>query len=224
MMKTKLLAAATASLLLTSTLATAGGHDTLGSSPATTSPSIAQVGKWNGTYYGLSAGSVSGSDFTITSGVGEQADLEDTTSLGGFAGFQTQNGLVVYGVELEISSMPDMTGDFTGVLAGSSIELDQIAIDLKARAGYALGDVLAYGVVGISSYSFTNDIAGLADFEQTGLSFGVGADYMITDSLFIGAEYLSRMPSGEIEFPADSSVIIHESVVNSLSVRAGLKF
>lgn len=222
----KLFAVTTVSLMLTTTLATAGGHDTLGSTPAAATAPIAQSGKWSGNYVGLSAGSVSGSDFTITSGSeGEFADLEDTTSLGGFAGFLTQNGAIVYGLELEISSMPDLTGAFTRSLAGSSVELDQTVIDVKARAGYAFGNVLAYGVAGISSYSFETDSAAILEpFEQTGLSFGVGADVLITNNLFIGAEFLSRIPSGEIEDLVAETIIEHESAVNSISVRAGFKF
>ena len=218
----KLFIAATISLMLTTNLAAAGGHDTLGSWPVTASTSVSQSSKWSGTYIGLSAGSVSGSDFTITSGEGEQADPEDTTSLGGFVGFLTQNGSIVYGVELEINNMPDLTGAFTRSLTGSSVELDETVIDVKARAGYAFGNVLVYGVAGISSYSFDNNIIDLDEFEQTGV--GVGADYLITDNLFIGAEFLSRIPSGEIEFPDEDAVIDHASVVNSLSVRAGFKF
>ncbi len=173
---------------------------------------------WTGWYGGLSAGSSTNNEFTITSGVGADIDLDDSNNFGGFAGFLTQNGSVVYGGEVAISNFSDLGGT---VATGFDLELDGLVFDFRARAGVTFGDVLAYGVFGISSYAFANDL--FDDFEQSGFNYGAGIEYQVNDNLFFGAEYLSRQIDGTTPVGTEFQVT-HESIVNSIGLRAGFKF
>ncbi|WP_342075562.1 outer membrane beta-barrel protein [Yoonia sp. SS1-5] len=177
---------------------------------------------WNGWYAGLSAGSVSDNEFVITSGTtGAQADLNDSSNFGGFIGHLNQSGSAVFGGEIEISTIDELTG--SDPAAPVTVELDTLVIDVKAKAGFAVDNILAYGVLGISAYSFENSLLA-DDFQQTGLSYGAGIDFKLSDSFFIGAEYLSRNPSGITPVAGTNLQAEHESSVNSISIRAGMTF
>lgn len=110
MVKTKIIAALALPLMLSATFAAAASHDTLGRPAGGTTPTVVPGPTWQGTYYGLGAGSSSDSDFTITSGEGDFVSLADTSSFSGFAGFLRQTGPFVYGVELAIGRFSDMSG------------------------------------------------------------------------------------------------------------------
>ena len=174
---------------------------------------------WNGWYGGVTAGSVSSPEFEITSGDGADVDLDAAKRMGALFGRVTQTNNTVFGFEIEVTNMPDMTGTFDVF----SVEHSAVTLDLKARLGYAFGQVLPYAVLGVTSYDFENDLI-TEDFEQAGLSFGVGVDFLVTDNLFIGAEYLARRAEGTVEIIGENLEITHESSIDSLSVRAGFKF
>lgn len=136
------------------------------------------------------------------------ATLEPTTGFGGFVGYNKQVNALVFGGELAYTA-----GDVVATGFPSSFYTDRI--DLKARAGYSFGRVLAYAVVGYSFADFEDEST---NFPSSGMNYGVGVDVMINNRLFVGAEYLMRDLSG------DNSSFTIDGNLNSAIIRAGLKF
>jgi outer membrane immunogenic protein len=86
-------------------------------------------------------------------------------------------------------------------------------IDLKARAGYAAGNILVYGLVGAASATWTDN--GNED-NGDGFLYGLGIDYLGSSNVFVGAEYVVRAITVDASpFDAD---------VETISLRAGIKF
>lgn len=186
----------------------AGSPDTTVAYVAPVAPAAATITDWSGFYVGGMA--------SFDSGTREYDDsgflyvLDPATAYGAFAGYNFQRGSFVYGGELAYSGAGITVGDFPD-------ENYTFFADLKARAGYVLGDALIYGVVGASATSFATSF----DYPSSGFSYGAGLDYLVTDSLFVGAEYLVRDMSG---FRDDDSGIEARTVIESAQIRIGYKF
>jgi len=162
---------------------------------------VAVAADWSGFYGGLSYSQTMGS---LDAGAGA-TDFEDGTAPGAFAGYNWQNGNFVFGGELAYHAISD--SELTGT---PGTELSS-AIDLKGRLGYAAGRVMPYLALGYSSA--TLDV-GADSFDLTGASYGIGVDFLVTDNIFVGAEYLQRDLSGD-GYEADPS---------TLGIRVGYKF
>jgi outer membrane immunogenic protein len=172
-------------------------------------PSAAQ--DRSGFYGGIAAGAnVSGDFLSVPNNGFPPTGGSLSGQLGSvFIGYNIQRGALVYGAELAVS-VSDVGG---GGLSGGRV-FDSYT-DLKARAGYAFGDLLAYGVAGLSQGNLP---AGVERFAFRGPSYGIGVDYRIDSGIFTGAEYLIRdleedAPGGHLE--ADGG---------SLSLRLGIEF
>lgn len=166
---------------------------------------------FSGGYAGVSLGARTRGEAEID---GETfiSEIDGDATLGGFAGYQIQNGDFVFGGELGLSSAKDFT--ITGT--GGAVDRDFRLLDLKARAGYDAGSVLIYGTMGLS----TVKAFGGFDGEDTaeGFNFGVGADYPINNQFVIGAEYLARrvvLEETDIETDFDA---------DTFTLRAGFQF
>ncbi|MEM5474962.1 outer membrane beta-barrel protein [Pacificibacter sp. AS14] len=125
---------------------------------------------WSGFYGGLSAGYGWGEDI---------ADEADDATYGLFGGYNYDLGNWVLGGELEY--------------AKTDLENDDSSIDdmtrLKLRAGYDLGKVVVYGIVGANYANATIDGT---DYSDTGVSYGIGADYALSDAVVAGFEVLQN--------------------------------
>ena len=176
----------------------------------------AGLADWSGAYAGLDFGTVSAEGNFERSAVPE-VTFSDSLSFSGFAGGQVQTGLLVYGGEAAFGVAPDAQ-----LQDGEEL---QSYIDLKGRVGYSLGDVLAYGVAGVSfvTYNETGVDGGIEfddDFDAVGFNVGAGVDVMVTDNIFVGAEYLIRRTTGE--YPNDPEEF--DLDVDTFSVRVGFSF
>ena len=138
-MTMKLFAATAVSLMLTTTFATAGGHDSLGSSsvvfasPAAPATTTALNAPWTGFYLGGSIGSVTDGNLAANDlGPDQSFEVDGHSPIGGFIGYQYQSGQFVFGGEYAISFADDVAIDSApnDFAAGYG--------DLKARVGYAL--------------------------------------------------------------------------------------
>ena len=89
-------------------------------------------------------------------------------------------------------------------------------VDLKGRLGYNAGQFMPYGILGLSVATF--EVDGGDDFSETstGVIAGLGAEYAITQSFAIGAEFATR------RFSIDDGSV--ESAVNSASLRGSFRF
>lgn len=167
---------------------------------------------WSGFYVGGLADFESGDILYSGDASSIGFDFEPGTGYGVFAGYNFQSGAFVYGGELSYI-VPGNN------LVGFSNSLFTYTADIKARAGYTMGNALLYGFVGASTGHF--DDSSVVEWDEAGYNYGVGADYLITSSIFVGAEYLMRSMEGAT---GNGGNQISESNTQSLSVRVGYNF
>ena len=171
-MKTLMMSAAATALMTTT--AFAGGLAEPAPEPAPMAPVIAPMAPsvdWTGPYVGGSFG-------TITVEPGFEEDETDGTTFGLFGGYNYDLGSVVMGGELDYSRATlDVAGD---------PEAD--ILRLKGKVGYDAGNFLPYFTAGVARLN--SDDAGIED--ENGYLYGIGADYMVTDSVTVGAELLQH--------------------------------
>ena len=137
----------------------------------------------------------------------EDFDIDASTVFGAFAGYNFQNGSMIYGGEVRYLHL-DIDDPVTGFTMDS-------VLDLRARLGTALGEnFMLYGAVGFS----TADATGAANIDMTGFNFGVGAEYNISESFFLGLDLTGRQLEGS------TAGFDYEADVNTLTLRAGLRF
>lgn len=146
----------------------AGAYDEAPAEPVVTTPAPVYTAgtDWTGGYVG---GQLGYGNFDVD-GV-----ENDGAVYGVQGGYDYDFGSFVLGGEVDYSGAED------GVLDGTDLNS---MTRLKMKAGYDAGPALLYGVVG----------AAFADSEaqgsDNGIVYGVGADYMVTDTVSVGAEYL----------------------------------
>lgn len=208
------------SLLSSITAVVLSGHTVMAGSYSTPTyvetPIVAPpitITDWSGPYVGGSVNFDLASEYTLLD-VGLPVDtflLSPNTSFGAFVGYNIQHQAFVYGGELAINS-GGMTAEATDASFGP-------VIDVKTRAGFVLGNALIYGVVG---GSFTTlSVPPTEEFPSSGLTYGVGLDYLINEHLFVGAEYLVRDLTGGSNEASDSSI---SATLQSAQLRVGWKF
>ncbi len=126
---------------------------------------------------------------------------------GVFAGFNIQNGSLVYGGEARYLHL-NLTDATTGFEVNS-------VVDLRARLGFAASDrLLVYGAAG---YSMA-DATAASSFDMTGFNYGAGAEYNISDSFFLGIDLTGRDLEGSL------GIFDYEGTVNTATLRAGFRF
>lgn len=124
---------------------------------------------WTGPYAGFQIG---GSDIDV-----DGAPLDgDGPSYGIFAGYNVQNGAVVYGGEIDYDVTEYDIGDGTA-------EVDSTA-RLKGRLGTDLGMGLAYGTAGIV-WATSPELG-----DDNGYFIGLGYDAEVAPNIILGAEVL----------------------------------
>lgn len=84
-------------------------------------------------------------------------------------------------------------GDFViGAEAGASVEQpmdrNETTLTGKVKAGYDMGKFLPYATAGYSLV--TSAVDGAADNKADGWVYGVGAEYLVSEKVGLGAEYL----------------------------------
>ena len=86
--------------------------------------------------------------------------------------------------------------DFGQVIAGAELDYNKADLDdvdgdadlwrLRGRVGYDMGRFQPYATLGAARIS-TDDDAG--DISETGITYGLGAEYLVTEKFSVGAEY-----------------------------------
>ena len=186
----------------------------------TTTATLAQGVDWTGAYGGISAATHTGSQVYDDGGPGDVYDLEGP-AFGAFGGYMWASGNLVYGAEAAVSFGGVYEVSLDGVTSyKDEYEYDRF-FDLKGRLGYAAGNVLVYGTLGVSQTQYQADITGdQVNTNVTGVIYGLGADYKVTDSYFVGAEYLRR----NYDFYESQQDVSIGADVNTFTLRVGLKF
>ncbi|WP_372840862.1 outer membrane protein [Phaeovulum sp.] len=203
MFKTTLLSSA-ALLVAMSSTAFAGGYV----APVVAQPvmePVVQVHDWSGAYAGLKIGQSSGDWDWDTSTTGS---IDSGNAYGGFAGYNVQRGNLVYGVEVGLNQSNVEITTPVAFDAGNFMEI-------KGRVGYAMDRVMFYGALGYMSGDI-ND--GTDDVDLDGMTYGIGAEFMLTDNIFAGLEYQRAALSGTYggaDLDAD---------VDTVALRVGFQF
>lgn len=134
-------------------------------------------------------------------------------SYGLFAGYMWTTGAWAYGAELAYANAS--FHEYDGPDEYPDYQFNH-TLDLKARAGYAMGPALVYGTLG---YGFSEWEEGGTDpgdlYDVDGVLVGVGVDYLVTDQIFLGAEVLRRGMDSDYPFDAD---------LTTFTLRAGMTF
>lgn len=175
-----------------------------------------QAADWTGAYVGgLASLSNSGDVDYFDDGVLFSGPWPvEGTQYGGFAGYNMAFGTYVVGGEIAYSTdsvflTDDPTSEFTDFM------------DLKARVGFTSGEALIYGVLGWSTGTWDDSAFG-GEVSSDGLNYGAGIDFLVTDNIFIGAEFLIRDLVSDPD-PGDPA-ITSEASIQSIAIRAGMKF
>lgn len=164
---------------------------------------------WRGFYAGGMIGFNSG-DYAYESGAGGAA-LEGQT-FGAFAGYNVQFDAFVLGGELSYAG-----GSVHDVRPGLEITNYSDVLDIKARAGYSLGSTLVYGFAGYSNATWDN--FGNTVTAATGMNYGAGIDILISESMFVGVEYITRDMTSDLG-NGNSQI----GTLSTFNVRVGVNF
>ncbi len=199
--------AAVASATLLSAPALAGGPAVVPEDPTPLAPEPVAVHDWSGFYAGLSYGSAGGDIQFVP---GSSAELGSGTIGGAYLGFLVQRGSLVYGGELAYSDVKNTTFD--------SFEGIDTAFDLKARLGFAANRTLVYGVLG---YSRADLFVDGGEWTLTGMSYGLGAEFALSDRVSLGLEYLTRDLEGD---EAGGFPVAAEGNLDTLNLRLTFSF
>lgn len=190
----------------------AGGPTVIADDPMpAAAPAPVAAHDWSGPYVGLSYGRTSGTS-TFT-GPDFFYDLEDGSAAGIYGGYLWQRNNFVYGAELAYSNLNDT------LLTGFTEEVTD-ALDIKARFGYASNRILMYGVLGWSQINYDRPaVSDSGDF--SGMNYGIGVDYAVTNRLGLGLEYLTRDVDGDSLNGAGQT---QQFDLDTISLRVGLSF
>lgn len=128
---------------------------------------------WTGFYAGLQYGQGSG-EATL----GDRSVDSDFDAYGVHGGYLHDFGKLVAGAELDYNKLDiddvDNKGDLTR---------------LRARAGYDMGRFLPYVTLGAAHLSAD---LGAVDVSETAFTYGLGADFKVTERFSVGAEYTKQ--------------------------------
>jgi outer membrane immunogenic protein len=224
------------SMISTSTMASAGSHDILGSnlSPEQTSAQASGQGSgWTGFYVGGQLGIVDselpvplsdlveggflteevitdagfGLDDAVTIGL-------DGKSYGVHVGYMHDAGSYVLGGEFDYNSLDfdEVSIDVGGTKVTESIDddSDDSIMRLKLRAGYDAGQFLPYVTVGMARIDSEDE-------STNGTFYGAGVEVLATGNFMIGGEILQH----QFDDAFDSGLDIEAT---TMSLRASYKF
>ena len=171
-------------IILTSVIATmiagsafAGSLDYTAAEPAPVAPQTFDDVSWTGSYMGLQ---YSNGDFDVSDG--ENSGNVDVDGFGLHAGYLYDMCSVIVGGEF---SYDRISADEDG--ADGDVDLAR----LRGRVGYDLGKFQPYITLGVAHLS--DD-----EFSETGLTYGIGAEYLVSNQFSVGVEY-SRSQFNDID-------------------------
>ena len=171
----------------------------------------AGITDWSGAYAGVTGGFITnGTGTYLYPNPGDVYDISGSM-YGVFGGYNIQRGSLVYGGEVAAQfGTYELDNGFGSHFSNM--------FDAKARVGYVLGKAMMYGFAGYSFGHFDNqNTAGTTT--PNGLNYGAGIDYLVSDRLFLGLEYIGRDMTGWFENTAGINPNF-----GTVQLRAGMKF
>jgi len=177
---------------------------------------VPPVASWEGAYAGVSLGyGFAGETRGATGGtIGTSGFVGH-----GFAGYNFQTDLFVYGLEGDLGY-----GGYNGT-NGTTNSQSGLDGSLRARMGVAVTDsVLVYATGGGAGQRLTvTDAAGSASNNMFGWTAGAGADVKLTDNVFGRVEY-RYTDFGSKTFNTGSGAQNIDSRDNRITLGIGMKF
>ncbi len=170
---------------------------------------------WSGPYAGVTLGyGFAGKTSTATGDIDTDGFIG-----GGFAGYNFQSGMFVYGAEGDVN-YSDLSGDNGVTSARSGIDGS-----LRARMGVAVtDDILLYGTAGGAAQRLKiSDPAGSDSQAMLGWTAGAGVDVKLTEQVFGRVEY-RYTDFGSQDFNTGSGSQSVDTSSNRVSVGLGMKF
>lgn len=183
---------------LASGAAYAGGYTPAVTEPAPVAvePVVTTMGSdWTGAYVGLEYGPGS-------TDLGDEST--DTKAFGVYGGYNQDFGNFVLGGEIDYNDISNDAIDDNGNLTR-----------IRAKAGYDMGRFMPYITLGGAHISQNTD---MGDISETGWTYGIGADFQVTDQWLVGLDY-SQQKFNDV---ADTDGLDLDS--NMIQVRAAYKF
>ena len=176
-------------------------------------------GQWSGFYGGAHTGAGDFTGLTIDYGGGifdnpsGDHDLDEIAALAGLqAGYNFQNGNVVYGLEVDGAWTGFGKNRFSGAFRENfaSAEMDWLAT-ARARLGLAVGNALAYVTGGLALAEMehcvdANAISGPLCWEgaNLGMTAGAGVEVKLADNLSLKGEFLFvKMGEERVQYEPD---------------------
>lgn len=188
---------------------------------ATMSSVQAQEAPWRGFYAGLNGG------YAWNSANGKFNNATDLSNLtlngaivGGQIGYNWQANQFLFGLEFDASTRAggeDTVTANAGTVNAASISADMNYLSsVRARLGWAINNWLLYGTVGwgFGEFTFKEDMpqvpfSGKVRFNDNGVVFGGGVEWMVAYGVSLRAEYLRYdLTAGSTissDFPTSSS-------------------
>jgi opacity protein-like surface antigen len=172
---------------------------------------------WSGFYVGVSANSNSGTSPAQPYVYDEGYQMGSDTTGGAFAGYRwNASDSVVMGFEIA------MQGTITVDAPASQAPIDDYSfenlVDAKLSVGTSVGKALIYGFAGMSSGIL--DSGGDDAYSASGMNYGVGVDYMVSDKFTVGVEFISRNMTGYTSGGNPENL----KNADTVSLRASFKF
>jgi len=172
---------------------------------------------WAGFYVGVSANSNSGTSPAQPYVYDEGYQMGSDTTGGAFAGFRwNASDSVVMG--FEIAMQGTITVDAPAAYAPIDDYSFENLVDAKLSVGTSVGKALIYGFAGMSSGIL--DSSGDDAYSASGMNYGVGVDYMVSDKFTVGVEYISRNMTGYVSGGNPENL----KNADTVSLRASFKF
>ena len=208
-----------ASVLVVAGATSANAADIISQPTYTDPPAPAPVldNRWGGVYVGgVGAYGFGDSQFSLGAA---STDYDVDGFMGGItAGYNWQMGSGVLGVEADIS-YAGVDGSSSAAVCGTGCETEMDWFGtVRARAGYAYGNLMPYLTGGLAMASVDASGAGASDDETAyGWTAGLGLEYLVTDNVTVKGEYLYS------RFNSDIGVGAGETSLEDLhTVRAGV--
>ena len=155
----------------------------------------------------------------LGAGVGGAGDVETTgVGVGGYVGYNLQNGPIVGGVEADA-----MPSNESGTGRGGRLS-HNLTTSARVRAGYAFGNVLAYGTIGPAWATSSFQTGGYtASKSLQGVAVGVGGEVGVTRNISARAE-LRHYEMGSPTYYTPSGTQKISNGDNFLMVGLGARF
>lgn len=167
---------------------------------------------WSGGHLGVQLGFPIDSSVTFDGVPGLDEELEGIVG-GGHVGFRRQISGFVYGAELAFR-----VGEQSLTASGApDVDVRVTSTRLGGQAGYAVGQFLPYGTLGIGRMTF-QDTVGFGDTSSFGTFAGLGVEYRLGQSTSIGVEAIRENFE---DFSEGSGVNVSQT---NLSVRFNIHY